>query len=127
MSIKLLNTNFISSLAVRGVIIYLDMLRYNDPNIRCTFLKFQGALTFSISMENCLKTALGSVMIGQANELTEVIHYIVATSKFGIRGSEGGVRELCRAIWRRDNAVKEIIVKAAKELFISENQLEFFV
>lgn len=77
---------------------------------------------FSLEIENCMKLALRSVMYGQANELTEIIHFIVEANKFGIRGSEKSVRELFKVVWRRDNAVKEIIINAARDLFISANK-----
>lgn len=77
---------------------------------------------FSLEIENCVKLALRSVMYGQANELNEIIHFIVEANKFGIRGSEKGVRELFKVVWRRDNAIKEIIINAARDLFISANK-----
>lgn len=82
---------------------------------------------FSLEIENCIKLALRSVTYGQANELTEIIHFIVEANKFGIRGSERGVRELFKVVWRRDNAVKEIIINAARDLFISANKFVFIL
>ncbi|VDM21808.1 unnamed protein product [Wuchereria bancrofti] len=82
----------------------------------------ENAIMFSLEIENCMKLALRSVMYGQANELTEIIHFIVEANKFGIRGSEKSVRELFKVVWRRDNAVKEIIINAARDLFISANK-----
>ncbi|VDK71493.1 unnamed protein product [Onchocerca ochengi] len=82
----------------------------------------ENALMFSLEIENCMKLALRSVMYGQANELTEIIHFIVEANKFAIRGSEKSVRELFKVVWRRDNAVKEIIINAARDLFISANK-----
>ncbi|CAG9535249.1 unnamed protein product [Cercopithifilaria johnstoni] len=82
----------------------------------------ENAIMFSLEIENCMKLALRSVMYGQANELTEIIHFIVEANKFGIRGSEKGVRELFKVVWRRDNAIKEIIINAARDLFISANK-----
>uniref|UniRef100_A0A1I7V747 Condensin complex subunit 1 n=1 Tax=Loa loa TaxID=7209 RepID=A0A1I7V747_LOALO len=80
------------------------------------------AIMFSLEIESCIKLALRSVMYGQANELTEIIHFIVEANKFGIRDSEKGVRELFKVVWRRDSAVKEIIINAARDLFISANK-----
>ncbi|KHN76132.1 Condensin complex subunit 1 [Toxocara canis] len=82
----------------------------------------QEALMFSLEMEKCLSSALRSVMTGQANELAESIHLIVEARKFAIRGSEKAVRELFRVVWRRDNAIRETVVKSGKDLFISANQ-----
>ncbi|KAM3728334.1 Condensin-1 complex subunit [Dirofilaria immitis] len=82
----------------------------------------ENAIMFSLEIENCMKLALRSVMYGQANELTEIIHFIVEANKFAIRGSEKAVRELFKVVWRRDNAVKEIIINAARDLFISANK-----
>ncbi|VBB25793.1 unnamed protein product [Acanthocheilonema viteae] len=82
----------------------------------------ENAIMFSLEIENCMKLALRSVMYGQANELTEIIHFIVEANKFGIRGSEKSVRELFKVVWRRDNAIKEIITNAARDLFISANK-----
>ncbi|VDK72873.1 unnamed protein product [Litomosoides sigmodontis] len=82
----------------------------------------ENAIMFSLEIENCVKLALRSVMYGQANELNEIIHFIVEANKFGIRGSEKGVRELFKVVWRRDNAIKEIIINAARDLFISANK-----
>uniref|UniRef100_A0A158Q7F5 Condensin complex subunit 1 n=1 Tax=Elaeophora elaphi TaxID=1147741 RepID=A0A158Q7F5_9BILA len=82
----------------------------------------ENAIMFSLEIENCMKLALRSVMYGQANELTEIIHFIVEANKFGIRDSEKSVRELFKVVWRRDNAVKEIIINAARDLFISANK-----
>uniref|UniRef100_F1KR65 Condensin complex subunit 1 n=1 Tax=Ascaris suum TaxID=6253 RepID=F1KR65_ASCSU len=81
----------------------------------------QEALMFSLEMEKCLSSALRSIMNGQANELVESIHLIVEARKFSIRGSEKAVRELFRVVWRRDSAVRETVVKAGYDLFISAN------
>ncbi|VDN02322.1 unnamed protein product [Thelazia callipaeda] len=82
----------------------------------------KNAIMFSLEIETCIKLGLRSIMNGQANELAEIIHFIVEANKFSIRGSEAGVRELFKIVWRRDNAVKEIIINAARDLFISSNE-----
>uniref|UniRef100_A0A0N5AEA3 Asparaginase n=1 Tax=Syphacia muris TaxID=451379 RepID=A0A0N5AEA3_9BILA len=82
----------------------------------------QYALCFAIEMEKSLELALRSVMTGQANELSESIKFIVEASKFEVKGSSRAVRELFRVIWKRDNAVQEVLVNAAKDLFVSCNE-----
>ncbi|VDN57572.1 unnamed protein product [Dracunculus medinensis] len=80
------------------------------------------ALFFALEMEKCLSTILRSIASSQASELAEIIGFIVETNKFSIRNSENAVREFFRAIWRYDSAAKEIIIKAAADLFISANK-----
>lgn len=86
------------------------------------YIIFEGALVFALEMENCLEVAVRSVMTGQAGELGEIIKLLVEASKFEIKGSSKAIRELFRVVWKRDSGVQDVLVNAAKDLFVSSNE-----
>lgn len=66
---------------------------------------------------------------GQSSEVTEAIKFIVACRMFNVPGSQSSVHELCRLIWRNDAAIKEAVVNACNQLFLSTGTefVPFFV
>ncbi|MFH4979052.1 hypothetical protein AB6A40_005761 [Gnathostoma spinigerum] len=95
---------------------HMELSRIENDMKQC-----EAVITFALDIEKCMGTALKCVMVAQATELVELIDFLVNCSKFNIRHSENAVRELFRAVWRRDDKVREAIVNAGLRLFFSTN------
>uniref|UniRef100_A0A914UUJ0 Condensin complex subunit 1 n=1 Tax=Plectus sambesii TaxID=2011161 RepID=A0A914UUJ0_9BILA len=77
------------------------------------------AIEFASQLQTVLPKIGRLLRFGQSSEVTEAIKLIVACRMFHVPGSHASVRELCRLIWRNDVAIKEAVVNACNQLFLS--------